>query len=134
MVIPPQDQSSNDIISLSFHPLLYFTLLLFILSLSLFHFILYFTLLYFSLSYLNSSLYLSSLDESDYWEGLVKMSCTSPGSINLVIHFEPAAPQFFEMQLSKLMDELLTSDSIVYNGVAFDLRKVIHFINKTLTG
>lgn len=56
------------------------------------------------------------------------------GSINLVIHHIDSAPHFFEMQLSKLMDELLTNDTITYNGVVFDLRKVIHFINKNLTG
>jgi len=67
-------------------------------------------------------------------DGVVKMSCTSPGSINLVIHHTDSAPHFYEMQLSKLMDELLTNDTITYNGVTFDLRKVIHFINKNLTG
>lgn len=56
------------------------------------------------------------------------------GSINLVIHHIDSPPHFYEMQLSKLMDELLTNDTITYNGVTFDLRKVIHFINKNLTG
>ncbi|ELR20796.1 GTPase activating protein Sar1, putative [Acanthamoeba castellanii str. Neff] len=67
-------------------------------------------------------------------DGVVKMSCTSPGSINLVIHHIDSPPHFFEMHLSKLMDELLTNDTITYNGVVFDLRKVIHFINNNLTG
>ena len=56
------------------------------------------------------------------------------GSINLVIHHIDSPPHFFEMHLSKLMDELLTNDTITYNGVVFDLRKVIHFINNNLTG
>lgn len=51
-----------------------------------------------------------------------------------MIHHTDSAPHFYEMQLSKLMDELLTNDTITYNGVTFDLRKVIHFINKNLTG
>ncbi|KAL6073899.1 Ras GTPase activating protein ira2 [Balamuthia mandrillaris] len=66
--------------------------------------------------------------------GIIKMSCTSPGCVNLVIHYQDYRPQFFEVQLSKLMDELLTRDTVCYNGVVFDLRKVIHFINQKLTG
>jgi len=65
---------------------------------------------------------------------MVKMSCTSPGCVNLVIHCPNTQPQFFEMQLSNLMDELLTADTVIYGDVTFDLRKVIAFISKNLAG
>jgi len=67
--------------------------------------------------------------------GTIKMSCTSPGCVNLVIQTHAGAqPQFFEMQLSNLMDELLTADTATYGDITFDLRKVISFISKNLTG
>jgi len=63
----------------------------------------------------------------------IKMSCTNPGSINITTKYRKFS-RFFELQLLDLMDDLVLHDTVNYDDIVFDTRKLISFINKYILG
>jgi hypothetical protein len=63
----------------------------------------------------------------------IKMSCTNPGSINITTKYRKFS-RFFELQLLDLMDDLVLHDTVNYDDIIFDTRKLISFINKYILG
>jgi len=64
--------------------------------------------------------------------GVLKISCTTPGAVNITAKYKKVS-RFFELQLSELMDDLVLHDTVVYDDITFDIRKLISFINRNIT-
>eukprot|EP01113_Clastostelium_recurvatum_P032334 TRINITY_DN413_c1_g1_i6.p1 TRINITY_DN413_c1_g1~~TRINITY_DN413_c1_g1_i6.p1 ORF type:complete len:1287 (-),score=491.71 TRINITY_DN413_c1_g1_i6:955-4473(-) len=65
--------------------------------------------------------------------GDFKMSCTTPGAVNITAKYKKYS-KFWEVQLSELMDDLVLHDTVVYDDITFDIRKLISFVNRNVIG
>lgn len=59
----------------------------------------------------------------------LKLSCTNPGFVNLEVKHRGQV-RYYELQPARLLDELLTADTVKFDALLFDLRRLLAFLYK----